>query len=93
MDLIKTRRIIVVLLAGFFLSAYLLAVRLGHSESTLRLKGTEQQGVLMLHRSRELLVRQRTMLVNGIGAHMAEFGIVAPAGVTAKRMISGDVLK
>jgi transposase len=44
-------------------------------------KGTEQQGVLMLHRSRELLVRQRTMLVNGIRAHMAEFGIVAPAGI------------
>ncbi len=44
-------------------------------------KGTEQQAVLMLHRSRELLVRQRTMLVNGIRAHMAEFGIVAPAGI------------
>lgn len=44
-------------------------------------KGTEQQGILMVHRSRELLVRQRTMLVNGIRAHMAEFGIVAPAGI------------
>ncbi len=44
-------------------------------------KSTEQQGVLMLHRSRELLVRQRTMLVNAIRAHMAEFGIVAPAGI------------
>ncbi len=44
-------------------------------------KETGQQGVLMLHRSRELLVRQRTMLVNAIRAHMAEFGIVAPAGI------------
>ena len=44
-------------------------------------KSTEQQGVLMLHRSRELLVRQRTMLVNAMRAHMAEFGIVAPAGI------------
>ncbi len=44
-------------------------------------KGMEQQSVLMLHRSRELLVRQRTMLVNGIRAHMAEFGIVAPRGI------------
>ena len=44
-------------------------------------KGVEQQGVLMLHRTRELLVRQRTMLVNAIRAHMAEFGIVAPAGI------------
>ncbi len=44
-------------------------------------KGTEQQSVLMLHRTRELLVRQRTMLINSIRAHMAEFGIVAPVGV------------
>ena len=35
----------------------------------------------MLHRTRELLVRQRTMLVNAIRAHMAEFGIVAPVGI------------
>ena len=44
-------------------------------------KGAEQQGVLMLHRTRELLVRQRTMLVNAIRAHMAEFGIVARVGL------------
>jgi transposase len=44
-------------------------------------KGMEQQSVLMLHRTRELLVRQRTMLINAIRAHMAEFGIVAPVGV------------
>ena len=44
-------------------------------------KGREQQSVLMLHRTRELMVRQRTMLVNAIRAHMAEFGIVAPVGI------------
>ena len=44
-------------------------------------KGMEQQSVLMLHRTRELLVRQRTMLINAIRAHMAELGIVAPVGV------------
>ena len=44
-------------------------------------KGTEQQGVLMMHRTRELLVRQRTMLVNAMRAHMAEFGIVARVGI------------
>lgn len=44
-------------------------------------KNMEQQSVLMLHRTRELLVRQRTMLINAIRAHMAEFGIVAPVGV------------
>ena len=40
----------------------------------------DQQSVLMLHRTRHLFVRQRTMLVNAIRAHMAEFGIVAGVG-------------
>ena len=44
-------------------------------------KTAEQQSVLMLHRTRALLVRQRTMLVNAIRAHMAEFGIVARVGL------------
>jgi len=44
-------------------------------------KSMEQQSVLMLHRTRNLLIRQRTMLINAIRAHMAEFGIVAPTGV------------
>jgi len=45
------------------------------------IKSVDQQSVLMLHRTRELLVRQRTMLINAIRAHMAEFGIVAPTGI------------
>jgi len=44
------------------------------------IKNEEQQAVLMLHRTRDLLVRQRTMLVNAIRAHLAEFGIVAAQG-------------
>jgi transposase len=44
-------------------------------------KSAERQGVLVLHRARELLVRQRTMLVNGLRGHMAEFGITAPQGI------------
>jgi transposase len=44
-------------------------------------KDAEQQSVLMLHRARSLLVRQRTMLVNALRAHLAEFGIVAPQGL------------
>src|SRR4029079_6215111 len=45
------------------------------------LKSAEQQSALMLHRSRDLLVRQRTMLVNAVRGHFAEFCIVAPQGV------------
>ena len=43
-------------------------------------KTKEQQSVLMLHKTRQLLVRQRTMLSNGIRGHMAEFGITARRG-------------
>jgi transposase len=45
------------------------------------IKSAEQQAVLMLHRTRELLVRQRTMLVNALRGHMAELGIIAPQGI------------
>lgn len=44
-------------------------------------KSAEQQAVLMLHRTRELLVRQRTMLVNALRGHMAELGVIVPQGV------------
>jgi transposase len=54
-------------------------------------KGTEQQGVLMLHRTRELLVRQRTMLINAMRAHMAEFGIVAAGGVPQVKKLLGII--
>jgi len=43
-------------------------------------KSAEQQGVLMLHRTRDLLVRQRTQSINALRGHLAEFGIVAAQG-------------
>ena len=45
------------------------------------MKTAEQQSLMMLHRTRSLLTRQRTMLVNAMRAHLAEFGIVAPVGL------------
>src|SRR6202047_4209099 len=44
------------------------------------IKSEQQQSGLMLHRSRQLLVRQRTMLSNAIRGHMAEFGIISAKG-------------
>jgi transposase len=44
-------------------------------------KTTDQQAVLMLHRARALLIRQRTMLANAFRAHLAEFGIIVAQGV------------
>jgi transposase len=43
-------------------------------------KSEQQQSGLMLHRSRQLLVRQRTMLSNAIRGHMAELGIISAKG-------------
>jgi len=44
-------------------------------------KTVEQQGILMAHRTRSLLVRQRTMAANALRAHLVERGLVANPGV------------
>jgi transposase len=43
-------------------------------------KSAEQQGVLMLHKMRDLLTRQRTALINALRGHMAELGLIAAQG-------------
>ena len=40
------------------------------------LKTAEQQGALVIHKTRDLLVRQRAILVNALRSHLAEFGII-----------------
>src|SRR5215475_4175110 len=44
------------------------------------IKSADQQALLMLHRTRDLLIRQRTQLINALRAHLAEFGLVAKTG-------------
>lgn len=44
-------------------------------------KTVEQQSILAVHRTRALLIRQRTMLVNAWRGHLAEFGMIAPLGI------------
>jgi transposase len=46
----------------------------------VEIKTTEQQSVLILHRTRQMFVRQQTSVINAIRAHLAEFGIVAQIG-------------
>ncbi|GJD66307.1 IS110 family transposase ISMno26 [Methylobacterium frigidaeris] len=49
-------------------------------------KTVHRQAVLMLHKVRDLMVRQRTVLINALRGHLAELGMVAaqgPAGVKA----------
>ena len=43
-------------------------------------KSAERQSVLMLHRTRDLLMRQRTMTLNAARSHLAEFGIITAQG-------------
>src|SRR6266436_6876308 len=45
------------------------------------IKTKEQQTALMLHRTRQLLVRQRTMLSNALRGHLAELGVVSARAV------------
>lgn len=44
------------------------------------IKTEEQQAAGMVFRTRDLLVRQRTQLINAIRGHLTEFGWVAPKG-------------
>jgi transposase len=44
------------------------------------IKSVDQQGVLRLHKVRDLLVRQQTMLINALRGHLAEFGLIAARG-------------
>ena len=44
------------------------------------IKSVEQQSALMLHRTRDLPIRQRTQLINALRAHLAELGLAAAKG-------------
>jgi len=46
----------------------------------VQVKSAEQQAQLMQHRARDLLMRQRTQLINAMRSHLAELGITAPQG-------------
>ena len=56
------------------------------------IKSTDQQALLMLHRTRDLLIRQRTQLINALRAHLAEFGLVAEKGREGLAQLGTDCL-
>ncbi len=43
-------------------------------------KTVEQQAALMAHRNRDLLIRQRTQIINALRGHLAELGLIAAQG-------------
>jgi len=65
------------------------------SEAVLRpsmrfvpVKSAEQQAAMMIHRTRALLLRQRTQLINALRGHLAEFGLVASRGTRNIRQLA-----
>src|SRR6266699_5478938 len=69
------------------------AKRFGDTMRFVRIKSAEQQGPLMQHRTRDVLIRQRTQIINALRAHLAELGLVAAqgnAGVNELRAIVTD---
>lgn len=55
------------------------------------IKEEKQQEILVLHRVREMLLRQRTQLINGIRGHLTEFGIVGPQRAHHMRLLIGVI--
>ena len=51
-------------------------------------KSQEQQARAMLFRTRDLLVRQRTQLINALRGHLAEHGVVAAQGPAHLRRLA-----
>jgi transposase len=56
------------------------------------IKSEEQQAMLLIHRARDLLVRQHTSLINALRAHLAEFGVVLPKGGQNGRKLASMVV-
>ena len=55
------------------------------------IKSEEQQASALVFRTRDLLVRQRTQLINAIRGHLTEYGWVAPKGPSHIAVL-GDLL-
>jgi transposase len=48
-------------------------------------RSRENQAALMRHKAREMLVTQRTQLLNGPRGHLTEVGVIAPQGLMRSR--------
>ena len=64
------------------------------SRPTMRfvaVKTEEQQARAMLFRTRDLLVRQRTQLINALRGHLSEHGVVAAQGQANVKVLEGAI--
>jgi transposase len=53
----------------------------------VKVRSLENQAVLMSHKAREMLVAQRTQLLNGLRGHLAEIGVIAAQGTCNMRSL------
>ena len=56
-------------------------------------KTVDQQAMLIIHRTRDLLVRQRTGAVNALRGQMGEFGVVTAKGAAKARELMAQSLR
>ncbi len=64
------------------------------SRPTMRfvtVKTKSQQAQSMVFKTRDLLVRQRTQMVNTLRGHLAEYGVVAPQGVANIKQLADKI--
>jgi transposase len=55
------------------------------------IKSEEQQSLLIVHRARDLLVRQKTQLINAIWGHLEEVGLIRAQGVSNVARLLDDM--
>jgi transposase len=55
-------------------------------------KSHEQQAALSMHRTRDLLVKQRTQLINMIRGLLAEFGVDIPKGLERALLMARQIV-
>ena len=54
-------------------------------------RSLENQAALMHHKTREMLISQRTQLLNGLRGHLAELGVIAPQGPRYARELADRI--
>src|SRR3984957_20727594 len=57
------------------------------------IRSIDNQAVLMCHKVRELLVSQRTQLINALRGHLAEVGVIASQGPKGAYALAAAILE
>ena len=57
------------------------------------IRSIDNQAVLMCHKVRELLVSQRTQLINALRGHLAEVGVIAAQGPNGASALAAAILE